>query len=200
MRILFLAMFVVVSTAVQAGGSLPSLLHGIKNHRALVSTNAVVAKFQRGVLAGTAAIVIACGSLGCSEDYDRGDRVYFVRDGVAYGAEVQRELDDGDYLVRVNDTSTVTTVDKDEIAGEHDADGDERELEGARVVLDGDGDKIKYRRGILKRFYDNNYVEIRITHEVMFNDDVVKLAEPYTIFVRDDISLQEGGFEVGDFF
>ena len=202
MKLTVLLIALCLSVSVYAGKRLPVLKS--KDSVIVLKKNAFVSKLWRGVGITATAFVLTCGSMiGCGEidgdDYDYGDRVYFVRGGVAYAGMITQELDNDQYLVKVNGTNMQTTVDEDEISGVYDPDSDEYRLEGSGVVLAGNRDGVKYRHGVLKRFYDNEFVEIRITHETMHNDDLVELAEPYIIFVKEGASLQEGGFAFGDF-
>ena len=171
-----------------------------KNILTVLEANPTIGKIVRGV--GSAALIftLTCGNMSCGVYPSVGEKLYFVRGGLAYGGVVKQRLDDGMYLVKVNGTNQTTTISKSEIGGEYDPSRDECRLEGSAVVLAGDRDGIKYRNGILKHYYEDGYVEIRITHETMHNDNVVELHEPYTIFVDEDASLHEGGFVIGDFY
>lgn len=179
-----------------------SLRHKIKQG-VIQLTSPIVSKIQQRVGAGLLAITISCTLASCGtgilgEDYDRGDHIYFVRDGVAYSGIVSHELDNDLYVIRnVNGTNMETTVAIDAIKGEY-AKGSK--LMGKSVVLQGVADGVKYRHGNIRVVYDNDYVEIKITHQTMYNDDLIKLAEPYRVFVDRDASLQEGGFVIGDYF
>ena len=172
-----------------------------KNILTVLEANPTIGKLVRGV--GSAALIftLTCGNMSCgiSPPYT-GDKLYFMRSGLAYGGAVKQRLDDGTYLVKVNGTEQTTTISKSEIGGEYDPSFDERQREDCAVVLAGDRDEVKHRHGVLKRYYDDGYVEIRITQETMYNNDVVELHEPYTIFADKDAPLDKGGFVVGDFY
>lgn len=180
-----------------------SLRHRIKQGIVLLTKSPIVSKIQQGVGAGLVAITISCSLASCGngifgEEYEFGDHIYFVRDGVAYSGIVDRELDDGSYLIdSINGTNMRTTVAIDEIEGEYIP---RPTLEGQSVILQGISEGIKYRHGSIRVVYDNDYVEIKITHETMYNDDLIKLSEPYRVFVDRDASLQEGGFVIGNYF
>ena len=206
MKLSVVLMVLLLHSSVYAGIRLPARVAKNKSSTVL-KENSFAHKLWHKAVRGAgitfAALVITCGGMSCSEfndeDYDYGDRVYYVRGGKAYAGMVTRELDDDKYLVKVNGTNMQTTVDEQEISGVYNPDQEEFLLEGSAVVLIGDRDGVKYRNGVLKRYYDNDFVEIRITHETMYNDDLVELADPYIIFVNEDASLQDGGFAFGDF-
>ena len=172
-----------------------------KNIVSMLKENPIVGKLVRGAGYGvlTLAFCVNMMSCGLHAPY-AGDKIYFLRDGLAYGGVVKKQLDDGTYLVKVNGTNQTTTISRSEIGGEYEPSREERLLEGSAVVVAGDRDGIKYRNGVLKRYYNDGYVEIRITHETMHNDNIVELHEPYTIFADEDAPLPKGGFVIGDFY
>ena len=170
-----------------------------KNIVSILKESPALSKFWGGVGSAALIFILACGNMSCGMGTPYvGENLYFIRDGLAYGAEVTEYLPNNRYRVKVNGTNKTTTISKSEIEGKR-----ARSwfyTSDPSVVLAGNRAGIKYRHGVLKRHYDNDYVEIRITHETMHNDNVIELHEPYIIFVDKDASLEEGGFVYGDFY
>lgn len=179
------------------------LRHKVKQGFVRISKSPIVSKIQQKVASGLVAITISCTALSCGngifgEGYSRGDNIYFVRNGLAYSGVVERDLGDDLYLIEnINGTNMQTTATIDEIEAQTVY---QPELVGRTVVLEGIADGVKYRRGTIREVYENDYVEIRITHEIMYNNDLIRLSEPYRIFIDRERSLNEGGFVIGNFF
>lgn len=200
-----LVLLLFATTSVYANHSL-SWLHQFKHRTISVANSTVVDKLLPLLIAGAAAVMIACSTTGCSEfeyqdyEYEYNERIYFLRNGLAYSGQVKKPLDDDRYVVQVNDTDERTTVSENDIRGRYAPNKKEYFLQGEAVLLEGNREGIKHRHGTIVRFYDDGYVEIRIIYETTFSDDHIELADPYTIFVDENLTLAEGGFVVGNFF
>lgn len=120
-------------------------------------------------------------------------RVANVYDDGFYRAIVEHGTDSFGNEIYLHDSYTLF-MHKDLWPTESVPIADHPDLGADSLILGPEGTMIEYLLGKVARVYDDGFYEIEVTAELDFDQNVTKLAEPYSVFMHESTPLRDGGF------